>query len=754
MVINPNDIHEVHSYEKVFFAEITIDYAAASRCFDHHRLAFSCNSSEQPSHYYDGLRQIIRRLLGYSQSVLKQDSLMKEALGNELIYILIQHFLAAKAPAADGNVLPAQGEARVHSLLQYIMANYKNPLTLTDTARQLYLSPAYLSRYFKQHFGMGFLSFVNNIRLDHACRDLVSTKKSITKIAMDNGFPSPAGFIRTFKAAYHMTPSQYREKFSDSAKGFAPAVSEEMTAKLSTYLHQNEVLIHTDKSFDAYEIHASLAQGPRLHHSWNQMINGGPLKLFLRQDMRSQILDLTRSCGFKYVRISNIFSDSRMLKNAAGYSDYNFNEVDQVLDFFVENNITPYIQLCNRAYFIYRNLKKVLAYENDFDLIKFVQENPQIIDRFVSHLLFRYGRDVMKDWYIEFEGCGTISESKAAREYFKTLSYIYHCFKSRIPEIRVGGPGFSPNYHNPNMEETLLAWKDFGCLPDFMSMYLYLYEPISPDAQAGAAQEEPRLYSRSKNLMREELAAMKRRLETLDITIPELHVSQWNSSLSERSSINDSCQKAACIMHHMLSCSDMAGVFGYTTASDIPSELYDAKQPLFGGGGLLSCSGIHKPAYYAYYFLNKLENTLLFKNENIIITAGADGHIVLCCHNYKHYNFKYYFMDEDRIFPENQEQYYENHRSLELTVTLTDLANGTYSKKAETVNHIYGNIQHAWEDMDYEANLTSDELQYLKAVAQPHITIEKMNVSGHSLQFKIRLAPQEIQCIQIRRYES
>lgn len=124
MVINPNDIHEVHSYEKVFFAEITIDYAAASRCFDHHRLAFSCNSSEQPSHYYDGLRQIIRRLLGYSQSVLKQDRLMKEALGNELLYILIQHFLAAKAPAADGNVLPAQGEARVHSLLQYIMANY------------------------------------------------------------------------------------------------------------------------------------------------------------------------------------------------------------------------------------------------------------------------------------------------------------------------------------------------------------------------------------------------------------------------------------------------------------------------------------------------------------------------------------------------------------------------------------------------------------------------------------------------------
>ena len=67
------------------------------------------------------------------------------------------------------------------------------------------------------------------------------------------------------------------------------------------------------------------------------------------------------------------------------------------------------------------------------------------------------------------------------------------------------------------------------------------------------------------------------------------------------------------------------------------------KAGAFGGGGLLSPGGIRKPAYYAYYFLNKLENTLLFKNENMIITSGSDGHIVICSHNYKHYNFKYYF---------------------------------------------------------------------------------------------------------------
>ena len=172
------------------------------------------------------------------------------------------------------------------------------------------------------------------------------------------------------------------------------------------------------------------------------MINGGPLHFFLRQDMRSQILELVRQCGFKYVRISNIFSDSRMLKNSVGYSDYNFNELDQVLDFFVENNIRPYIQLCNRAYFVYRNLKKVLAYENNFDLIHFINENPQIIDKLVSHLLFRYGRSEVSRWYIEFEGCGTIYEEEPAQDYFHTFRHVYQCFKTKIPDIRVGAPDF------------------------------------------------------------------------------------------------------------------------------------------------------------------------------------------------------------------------------------------------------------------------------------------------------------------------
>lgn len=749
IIINPNEVHEFHSYEKVFAAAITIGYDAAARCFDHHRLAFSCNSTDHTSRYYNELRQIIRRLLGYSQSALKQDSLMKEALGYELLYKLISRFLAPKKDAHSRSPLPDGRTARSHSLLQYITANYKNPLSLTETARQLYLSPAYLSRYFKQHFGMGFLTFVNNIRLDHACRDLSDTRENITKIAMNNGFPSPAAFIRAFKNAYHMTPSQYREKFSGAKPNQETALPEEIRTKLSTYLDKNQIDIHTAKSFDEYNIQIPTSHGQRLNHPWNQMINGGPLHFFLRQDMRSQILELVRQCGFKYVRISNIFSDSRMLKNSAGYSDYNFNELDQVLDFFVENNIRPYIQLCNRAYFVYRNLKKVLAYENNFDLIHFINENPQIIDKLVSHLLFRYGRSEVSRWYIEFEGCGTIYEEEPAQDYFHTFRHVYQCFKTKIPDIRVGGPGFSPNYYNPNMEETLLAWKEFGCLPDFISMYLYLYEAQDPQSF-----ENPRSYSRNKNLMYDEITAMRRRLSELDIPISELHISQWNSSISDRSTINDSCQKAACIMHNMLGCGNLADVFGYTTASDILSELYDTKQALFGGGGLLSPGGIRKPAYYAYYFLNKLENTLLFKNENMIITSGSDGHIVICSHNYKHYNFKYYFTDEDKIFPEHQEQYYENHRALELSVSLLGLDDGIYSKKSETVNHIYGNVQYYWEQMDYEANLTQEEQNYLKSISQPQITIEKTRVENRTLQLKIRLEPQEIRCIHIRRYES
>ena len=58
-------------------------------------------------------------------------------------------------------------------MLNYIQENIDSDLKLSDVARQFHMSPSYLSRYFKQTYGVNFLEYVTKLRLEGVCRDLM-----------------------------------------------------------------------------------------------------------------------------------------------------------------------------------------------------------------------------------------------------------------------------------------------------------------------------------------------------------------------------------------------------------------------------------------------------------------------------------------------------------------------------------------------------------------------------------------------------
>ena len=63
------------------------------------------------------------------------------------------------------------GEARQGdfcSATQYIGENYSQKITLEGLAKMVYLSPAYLSRVFKQETGMNFNEYLNRVRIQKA----------------------------------------------------------------------------------------------------------------------------------------------------------------------------------------------------------------------------------------------------------------------------------------------------------------------------------------------------------------------------------------------------------------------------------------------------------------------------------------------------------------------------------------------------------------------------------------------------------
>ncbi len=93
---------------------------------------------------------------------------------------------------------------------------YLNPrLKLAELAEKLEVTPHQLSQYINQTKDYTFSQLLNSYRVRHAQQLLKEDKEkklTILAIALDSGFSSQANFIKVFKEATRLTPSQYRKE--------------------------------------------------------------------------------------------------------------------------------------------------------------------------------------------------------------------------------------------------------------------------------------------------------------------------------------------------------------------------------------------------------------------------------------------------------------------------------------------------------------------------------------------------------------
>ena len=69
----------------------------------------------------------------------------------------------------------------------------------------------YLCKKFKETFGVTLLTYVNKLKLNHACYLLKTTRYTLTEICEQVGFDSMPYFIKIFTAQYGVTPAKYRK---------------------------------------------------------------------------------------------------------------------------------------------------------------------------------------------------------------------------------------------------------------------------------------------------------------------------------------------------------------------------------------------------------------------------------------------------------------------------------------------------------------------------------------------------------------
>lgn len=93
-------------------------------------------------------------------------------------------------------------------------------MTLTQVARQVHLSQAYLSRLFKQRTGQSFIDYLTEVRLNEAKALLLAGEKTIDQIASAVGFNYNSYFTAVFKNGRGLPPRSSASAGEVTAPGF------------------------------------------------------------------------------------------------------------------------------------------------------------------------------------------------------------------------------------------------------------------------------------------------------------------------------------------------------------------------------------------------------------------------------------------------------------------------------------------------------------------------------------------------------
>ena len=98
----------------------------------------------------------------------------------------------------------------ITAVKEYLDNHFQEKITLKSLARYAYLSPNFMRIKFQELIGISPHAYLEEIRMNHACRLLTESELSIADIASACGYESPSYLDSVFRRKKGITPNQYR----------------------------------------------------------------------------------------------------------------------------------------------------------------------------------------------------------------------------------------------------------------------------------------------------------------------------------------------------------------------------------------------------------------------------------------------------------------------------------------------------------------------------------------------------------------
>ncbi len=607
----------------------------------------------------------------------------------------------------------------MESSIHFINENYNQPLHLNDIAQKNYMSTSTYSRYFYEFTQCRFTDYLQNIRIQHAKKDLIQTQLSLTEIALNNGFSNNSIFSKTFHNAVHMTPSQYRKKYASQKKN-------------PTQPPSNQVV----------SLQVAANGSTTYHKSWLQALNCGNAHLFLRSDFQKQLLFLKNKLSFRYVRFWDLLSTEVLPLHSNQLVGIDFDRLDQITDFIVDNHLIPWINLTKGSDGM---LDDISAATNQphIENTYFELEFSSFYKRLFLHWLHRYGISCVSQWIFEYWYDDTYLTQEIKQKNIQLFTHIKKLLNTFIPGAKLGAWGEALPGTYSTMDTILQSWPK-ELVPDFLSVFSF---PYVEDEN-----HQP-MKINDTSFIQETLRMAKELLQKYNLNIPEIYITHWNMTVSPRNALNDSCSLAAILLNTMEETLHFPHPCLFQYASDIISVQDNHLPTVFGGIGLLTQQGLAKPVFWVHAFMEKMSNYCICHGKGYIITTDNHGRYELLLFNpcnlpQSYYELKEYEITNDYILNE-----LKNDDTLTFAITL-NMNDGLYLQKThylipgktDLLGHLkqFGSYQH----------LAMDDVEYLSAINRPKITTKEITPLQGVLELSHTLHSGEIRFITFQPKES
>ena len=760
LAINPLDYSTVQFMDDGLLGIMEFNQDAVRSCFDLQKVQITCFSRQDSEKIRRRISALLRRCFGYYEKRGGPEGMLIEAAVWELLYILRENCVSEKKASI---IEKKRDDASVRSqILGYLHQHYAEPVTLSDLAGLTWFSEAYLSRYIRRQFGQNFGTLLMDIRLNHAVEQVKGSREKLIRIALENGFPNAAAFNREFRRRYGATPSDYRKMFREKSSFENGADAEEtesaddeLERKIHEYLRKSAVSLE-DSPEDEQVLAAADGNTKLLRRFWSKIINAGFARDLLRADMQEHLSELHKAIGFRYVRFWDIWSPELTLYDGNPEHNYSFSRLDAAIAYLYNHQMVPYIDIGFKPVQLMDQVSRSLVYEERRTPFHSMPEFHAFLESFLRHYIRLYGEEYVGEWCLEIWLDPRVQN---VDDYLDLFEDIYRRVKMVLPEIRIGGAGFSREYGD-HFEETIRKWSGRFSQPDFVSVYLYPFDngfldPVQEGFEDGnpgkitplRGDGEPGKMTvyRGDDYVLRFMEKTDRILKESGIRA-ELHLSEWNSTFVNRDPLNDGLYKGAYIVRSLMQMIGKVDAAGYWFGSDLFSGFYDSDHLLDGSGGLLSKDGICKPAFYGFEFFNRLGSFFLASDENSIITSEGRGRYRIVCHNYVHPGDAYFDAVEkqERYTPSEEEGELFSGSERRFRYVISGVPNGTYTVKTRILDREHGSVEDEWNRMGRTDALDRRDVEYLRRISVPQISVQSLEVSSRMMELQITLPPNGI----------